>query len=421
MPVSELIMDILVSAVQSVLYAFGVSRISGKRMKVFLTVLCAVALCGFEFAARTFDVPDEICDLAEMVILYGVCRAFLKCKRSVSCVTAVIPVYVVQLSFGIVNSVSKLVFSAVPELLTLFLSFILSFVCFLLISKWFSFDANTYEPYVWSVLPSAIFFYFAEADMLNIAYMPQSAEPATDSGDHISLLILQLIGLSALLSTLYIQKITQEGLRTRSKLALMEQEAKAQNNYVMQVRKRYERTNAVRHDIKNHLSVLSGLLKTGDTEQAEKYLEKLDIMTKDLTFEHHTGNTVVDILLADKLDAARSDGIAVSAAISDLTRSGIDDTDLCIIFANAVDNAITACSGALANKHIKIVGERQGSFYRLEFENSCDNKPMPAYGTGLSNIKAVAEHYGGSIETDKSGGVYCLNIILNCSDDHSLH
>lgn len=65
--------------------------------------------------------------------------------------------------------------------------------------------------------------------------------------------------------------------------------------------------------------MLSGLLKTGDTEQAEKYLEKLDIMTKDLTFEHHTGNTVVDILLADKLDAARSDGIAVSAAISDLT------------------------------------------------------------------------------------------------------
>jgi len=52
MPVSELIMDILVSAVQSVLYVFGVSRISGKRMKVFLTVLCAVVLCGFEFAAR---------------------------------------------------------------------------------------------------------------------------------------------------------------------------------------------------------------------------------------------------------------------------------------------------------------------------------------------------------------------------------
>ena len=167
--------------------------------------------------------------------------------------------------------------------------------------------------------------------------------------------------------------------------------------------------------------MLSGLLKTGDTEQAEKYLEKLDIMTKDLTFEHHTGNTIVDILLADKLDAARTEGIAVSTAISDLTQPGLDDTDLCIIFANAVDNAIAACIQSPASKYIRIVGERQGSFYRLEFENSCDNEPMPAYGTGLSNITAVTEHYGGSIETDKSGGVYCLNIILNCLDDHSLH
>lgn len=38
---------------------------------------------------------------------------------------------------------------------------------------------------------------------------------------------------------------------------------------------RYKQTKAFRHDIKNHLSVLNGLLNNGKTEEGKAYLKKL--------------------------------------------------------------------------------------------------------------------------------------------------
>ena len=39
---------------------------------------------------------------------------------------------------------------------------------------------------------------------------------------------------------------------------------------------RYEKTRAFRHDLQNHLFVLDGLLSAGRTEEARRYLEKLE-------------------------------------------------------------------------------------------------------------------------------------------------
>ncbi|HCT90830.1 MAG TPA: GHKL domain-containing protein, partial [Lachnospiraceae bacterium] len=89
--------------------------------------------------------------------------------------------------------------------------------------------------------------------------------------------------------------------------------------------------------------------------------------------------------------------------------------DLCVIFANALDNAIQACQSVEGRKTIRIRGERQGDFYRLAFENTCRDRPLPPPGTGLSNIKAIAEKYRGTMLTEKNGTQFCLHILLNIS------
>ena len=94
---------------------------------------------------------------------------------------------------------------------------------------------------------------------------------------------------------------------------------------------------------------------------------------------------------------------------------GIDDFDLCVIFANALDNAINACQSAKGTKLIRIYGERQGDFYMLAFENTCSAEPLPPAGTGLSNIKSVAEKYHGATLTEKVGQRFSLNVLLNIS------
>ena len=51
----------------------------------------------------------------------------------------------------------------------------------------------------------------------------------------------------------------------------------------------------------------------------------------------------------------------------------------------------------------------------LTFENACPEGPLPPAGTGLSNIKAVAEKYHGAVQAEKTGQRFCLNILLNLS------
>ena len=94
---------------------------------------------------------------------------------------------------------------------------------------------------------------------------------------------------------------------------------------------------------------------------------------------------------------------------------GIDDLDLCVIFANALDNAINVCRSIEGVKSIRISGERQGDFYMLAFENTCSDEPLPPAGTGLSNIKAITEKYCGAMLTEKSKQQFSLSVLLNTS------
>jgi hypothetical protein len=51
----------------------------------------------------------------------------------------------------------------------------------------------------------------------------------------------------------------------------------------------------------------------------------------------------------------------------------------------------------------------------LTFENTCSGEPLPSAGTGLSNIRAVAEKYRGAVLAEKIGRQYSLNVLLNIS------
>ena len=169
---------------------------------------------------------------------------------------------------------------------------------------------------------------------------------------------------------------------------------------------RYEQTKIFRHDIKNHLSVLDGLLSSGKSEEGRRYLKKLEAASASLSFPYQTGNPVVDILLSEKLGLAKTNGIAAEVSLILPKSLEIDDFDLCVIFANALDNAIHACQSVKEKPFIR-------DFYMLEFENTCSDEPLPPAGTGLSSIKAVTEKYHGAMLVEKEKHLFSLNVLLN--------
>ena len=177
---------------------------------------------------------------------------------------------------------------------------------------------------------------------------------------------------------------------------------------------RYDETKSFRHDIRNHIAVVKKLLQNGKLEEAVSYMEDLDDMAEKMSFPCSTDNPVVDILVGNKLGIAKSMGIDVDCSLLLPYPCGIRDIDICIVLSNALDNAIHAVKnpGAGIEKYIRVSGRIQGDFLMMEIQNSFHGKGAFKKGTGLSNVKKVAERYGGAMSIETQENVFVLHVLL---------
>ncbi|MCI8478587.1 MAG: GHKL domain-containing protein [Oscillospiraceae bacterium] len=407
---------------QAVMHLLFASRLTGKRLKLWHVISYLLLFCTID---RVFAklAPSGIVSIgAGVCALYGMSRFVLKNQRSLSWLTAILAFYISQLSFGIINSAEAVIFPrylGTPLLYLLLIAvlavfFVLCTCCYHVVQKLLSLTAESQTPYLELLLFPGLFFFAAELYILHTAYnfLPPSLS-LEEAGKHGALLFLQVMGLAALLCTLYAYRQLCRGFQAQAALQSLTQAAQAQKIYIAEAQTRYEQTKAFRHDIKNHLSVLDGLLNRGALDESKAYLKKLETASNSLSFPYQTGNPVVDILLGEKLGLAKEITAEVALLLPKLCR--IDDFDLCVIFANALDNAINACRFSQGARSIYITGKQQGDFYMLTFENTCSEAPLPPAGTGLSNIKSVAEKYRGAVLTEKTGGNFSLHVLLNIS------
>ena len=244
---------------------------------------------------------------------------------------------------------------------------------------------------------------------------------------HWQLFAMHLLGLASLFCLLIGYKKLLQGFRLRTELTLLEQEEHSLNQYVEEAKTRYDKTKSFRHDIKNHLSVLNGLLTSGKSEEAASYLQSLSIASDSLSFPFQTGNSAADILLSEKLALAEADGIATEVSLVLPDSWGIDDFDLCVIFANALDNAIEyeVQIADPAKRLIHVTVSSRRDFVLLRFENYCQDslrfreglpvttkKDKSNHGYGLKSIRFVAEKYGGIVTVKQEREWFVLQVLL---------
>ncbi|MEN6488346.1 MAG: ATP-binding protein, partial [Smithella sp.] len=233
--------------------------------------------------------------------------------------------------------------------------------------------------------------------------------------DNWQILILQLFACFSLFSILYASQKLSEDYSNRMRLALLEQEIHGQEEYLREAETRHKQTQAFRHDIKSHLLAMEGLLKGGEAEKAREYLSRLEEISQSLSLLCRTGNTVVDSLLSNKLSAAQQKEIEIECIVKIPSPCAIENLDLCVIFSNAVDNAVKACEQVVTGpRYIRISGKQKGDLFLLEIENSRSAEPsyQKGSGLGLSNIETVAEKYDGAVATETGETWFRLNVLL---------
>ena len=238
--------------------------------------------------------------------------------------------------------------------------------------------------------------------------------PAEHFFSHGQMLSMYFLGLASLFCILFSYKKLQQSFRLGTEISLLEQQEHSLNQYVEEAKTRYDETKSFRHDIRNHIAVVKKLLQSGKLEEAITYMEDLDDMAEKMSFPCSTNNPVVDILVGNKLGIAKSMGIDVDCSLLLPYPCGIRDIDICIVLSNALDNAIHAVKnpGAGIEKYIRVSGRIQGDFLMMEIQNSFHGKGAFKKGTGLSNVKKVAEKYGGAMSIETQENVFVLHVLL---------
>ena len=409
---------------QSIIQPVFIGRICGKPYRARHIVFYLLCLLALNAGAMNSELLSKSAIAIPMLILYAMNRTVLKVSRPAALLAGTIAGYICQLSFGMMNSIESMIFPCFVGDFALYLLLIIATAaafavcigCYALVLKFISFQQAEQTPYLNLLLLPGLFFFTAELYILHMSYSQVSVTLSlAETGKHAALLLLQVLGLGALLCTLYAYQRICAGFEAQKALLSLEQAAKAQNIYLSEAQMRYEQTKAFRHDIKNHLLILDGMLRKGQLEESRAYLQKLDAMSTALFFPYQTGNPVVDILLGEKLGLAAANHMKTNVSVVLPKSCGIEDVDWCVIFANALDNALNACRALEGEREMSISGKRQGDFYLLEFQNTCAEHTEVKMGTGLSNIQSVAEKYHGAILMQQENGTFSLSVLLNIS------
>lgn len=408
---------------QGVLQLLFLGQFTGKRPKWGWFLLLPALLCMGSILEAQFRLPFLTLAL-DLLALYGICRR--ESGPLVSCAAVALAACLGRLSFGLADSLQALLLPLAgdsPALLAglAVLGGLLSLgacaACYALTARYFPARDARRGPDLWILLPPLLFFWAAESYLCFTGYGNTVAVPApAEPGKQAALLAWQLLGLGALFCFLYACRRTRENWEAQAALVNLEREARIQRACAEQAMVRYERTKAFRHDVKNHLTVLDTLLAEGDTARARGYLEKLQASADRLSLPVRTGDPVVDAVLGEKLALAGAEGVEVQLSLTLPPSCRADGLDLCVIFSNALDNAIRACKEVSGKRWIRIGGRRQGDFLLLEFENSCASPGDFRPGTGLSNIRAAAERYGGAAAAEKKENSFRLSVLLNISE-----
>jgi len=236
-------------------------------------------------------------------------------------------------------------------------------------------------------------------------------------GIKIIVILIGLIFINIFLS--YIIAQVSETYKYRYELSLAERLREMQFANYKEIEQKYAESRSIIHDIKKHMMVIDDLKYENSEEYSKNVYKRLD----DIFCVFHCSSRILSIVMSHKISCAKSENIAVSINVDDVSIDFMDDLDITAIFANLWDNAIEACRKLDSDKYIKMKMGRVNNYIFVNMENSFDGKLLPKgeyflstkerhSGIGLSSIKSSVEKYDGCFTVDFYGRAFQANITI---------
>ncbi len=232
-----------------------------------------------------------------------------------------------------------------------------------------------------------------------------------------------IILIAMLLVLILLQQLEIKRKKEQS-ASILATQMKNLQQYIASVDLAYQEMKLLKHDIRNHVTIVEGLLEKRNYTEAEQYVLSIHQVLKPVELEGQTGNPITDVLLQEKMKQVKKYNIRIKSTMRYPQFVEVDAFDMSIVLHNVLENAIEATK-KLENSCIELSSTQYKNSYLLTIRNSFSGplkwqdghlvttKSDPhLHGLGLQNIKVIATKYHGEIEIEIEDSIFQLTVLF---------
>ena len=215
---------------------------------------------------------------------------------------------------------------------------------------------------------------------------------------------------------------------------LVQQQMQYQTAYFKELAEKYKLSNKAVHDTKNQLFAVSIALSKNEIEKAKTKVDEMCNNVFGVYNSMRTGVEALDALLNTKYMIMQNLGISFIHSIFINAVNQVDDTDLCIIIGNAMDNAIEACAkidGEMAREielkmmqvsdhlTIEMTNPAVETLKRINGKIVSHKKDTATHGFGLQTMEEIVNKYNGNLSITQNEEKFTLKIYMQNQMNYS--
>lgn len=250
-----------------------------------------------------------------------------------------------------------------------------------------------------------------------------------DAGFNLDYLVLFMIALFSVVGLLWAVTVLAKQQRLEEENML----AEINRSYYESMEQQHFAIRRLKHDLANHLSVMMAMPE----RQREAYIRRLSEDSEVIRPLQYCRDATVNAVLSVKEEQMNRYQIRLEAEIDIPKELPFEKTDVCALFANALDNAAEACGKLEEDKRkVFLKSKAQKGLFCLEVTNPVDSDTEDSgdntisgiwkegrfpqtsksdkenHGIGLRSMKGIVERYHGAMEIKTEEGAFEVFLYL---------
>lgn len=234
-------------------------------------------------------------------------------------------------------------------------------------------------------------------------------------------------GISFITVAIAVTETIRGTVKTRRTLDILRERRRITEENYRQMEQRLRDTSLLRHEWKNQIAALRLLARRESFEELERTLAQMDSRLTRLSNARYSDNFTANVILQNAAARAADLGVTFTVSAPLPEKLGIDESDLCSLLINMLDNALDAASKAAGSRKVSVGMKVVQDILSVKCENSysgplqpdenggfASTKPAPEeHGWGIRQMRQIAEKYNGILDITSTDSRFTIQTALS--------